>query len=271
MQPPKGGLEQLKVTYQVTSGQIGNVGARQINQMQDSIAFVGEVYNPEPASGGCQAEKLESALARGPEMLKHRNRAVSSKDYEWLASEAYPNIAKVTCIPNRNAYMQKEIGAMTLVILPKEGQQGSSTFPELKKQVERFILGRASSLVAFPERLQVIEPVYMEISVSAIVAVEGMDAVVLTEIQALEKLNRFLDPLTGNFDGKGWAIGEQIHPSVFYALLKSIRAISHVEKLYMTVYKIEDGERVELDVNRLPSLPHGIIVSGKHKVVVNVL
>lgn len=271
MHPPKGGLEQMKVTYQVTSGQIGNVGARQINQMQDSIAFVGEVYNPEPAAGGCQAEKLESALVRGPELLKHRNRAVSSKDYEWLAREAYPNIAKVTCIANRNAYMQKEIGAMTLVILPKEGQQGSSTFPELKKQVERFILGRASSLVAFPERLQVIEPVYMEISVSAVVAVEGMDTVVLTEIQALEKLNRFLDPLTGNFDNKGWAIGQSIHPSVFYALLKSIRAISHVEKLYMSVYKIEDNERIELDVNRLPSLPHGIIVSGKHKVVVNVL
>ncbi|WNR44083.1 baseplate J/gp47 family protein [Paenibacillus roseipurpureus] len=271
LHPPKGGLEQLKVTYQVTSGQIGNVPARHINGMQDSIAFVGEVYNPEPASGGCEAEKIESALERGPELLKHRNRAVSSKDYEWLAREAYPNIAKVTCIPNRNAYMQKEIGSMTLVILPKEGQQGSSTFPELKKQVERFILGRASSLVAFPERLQVIEPVYMEISVSATVAVEGMDAVVMTEIQAIEKLTRFLDPLTGNFDSKGWAIGQPIHPSVFYALLKSIRTISHVEKLYMTVFKIEDGVRVELDVNRLPSLPHGIIVSGKHKVVVNVL
>ncbi|MEC0230405.1 baseplate J/gp47 family protein [Paenibacillus alba] len=271
MHPPKGGLEQLKVTYQVTAGQIGNTAARQINQMQDSIAFVGEVYNPEPASGGCQAEKLDSALQRGPELLKHRDRAVSSKDYEWLAREAYPNIAKVTCIANRNAYMNKEVGAMTLVILPKEGQQGSSTFPELKKQVERYILQRASSLVAFPERLQVIEPVYMEISVSAIVAVEGMDAVVTTEIQAMDKLDRFLDPLTGNFDGKGWGIGQQIHPSVFYALLKSIRAISHVEKLYMTVYKLEDSERIELDVNRLPALPHGIIVSGKHKVVVNAL
>lgn len=269
MHPPKGGLEQLKVTYQVTSGQIGNVGAREINQMQDSIAFVGEVYNPEPASGGCQAEKLESALQRGPEMLKHRDRAVSAKDYEWLTREAYPNIAKVCCIANRNAYMHKEIGAMTLVVLPKEGQQGSSAFPELKKQVERYIIERASSLVAFPERLQVIEPVYMEISVSAIVAVEGMDAVVATEIQAMEKLARFLDPLTGNFDGKGWTIGQQIHPSVFYALLKTIRSISHVEKLYMTVYKLEDGERTELDVNRLPALPHGIIVSGKHKVVVN--
>ncbi|UKS25279.1 baseplate J/gp47 family protein [Paenibacillus sp. HWE-109] len=271
MHPPKGGLEQLKVTYQVTAGQIGNVAAREIIQMQDSIAFVGEVFNPEPASGGCQPEKLESALQRGPELLKHRDRAVSSKDYEWLAREAYPNIAKVTCIPNRNAYMNKEIGAMTLVILPKEGQSGSSTFPELKKQVERYIIQRASSLVAFPERLQVIEPVYMEISVSAIVAVEGMDAVVATEIQALDKLNRFLDPLTGNFDGKGWEIGQQIHPSVFYALLKSIRTISHVEKLYMTVYKLEDGERQELDVNRLPVMPHGMIVSGKHKVIVNAL
>ncbi|MFC5449784.1 baseplate J/gp47 family protein [Paenibacillus aestuarii] len=271
MHPPKGGLEQLKVNYSVTAGQIGNVPARQINQIQDSIAFVGEVYNPEQASGGCQAERIESALARGPELLKHRNRAVSAKDYEWLAREAYPNTAKVTCIANRNVYMEKEVGSMTLVILPKEGRQGSSSFPELKKQVERYIMERASSLVAFPERLQVIEPVYMEISVSAVVAVESMDAVVQTEIQALDKLNRFLDPLTGNFDQKGWSIGQQIHQSVFFALLKTIRAVSHVEKLYMTVYKIEDGERTELDVNRLPALPHGIIVSGKHHVVVNAL
>ncbi|UJF34080.1 baseplate J/gp47 family protein [Paenibacillus hexagrammi] len=271
MKPPKGGIDQVKVTYQVTSGQVGNVGARQINQMQDSIAFVGEVYNPEPAAGGCQAEKLDSALQRGPEMIKHRGRAVTAEDYEWLAREAYPNIAKVRCIPNHNAYMAREVGAMTLVILPKEGQQGSAAFPELKKQVEAYLMERAPSLIAFPDQIQVIEPVYMEISVTAVVAIEGMDAVVVTELQALEKLDKFLDPLTGNFDGKGWSIGQQIHSSVFYALLKSIRAINHVEKLFMTVFQIEDGERKELDVNRLPALPHGIVVSGKHKVVVQVL
>lgn len=271
MEPPTGGLGQVEVTYKVTSGQVGNVGARQIINLQDSIAFVGEVYNPEPASGGCQPESMDSALARGPQMLKNRDRAVTAEDFEWLAREAYPNIAKVKCMANYNAYMSKEIGSMTLVILPKEGQQGGASFPALKKRVETYLLKRAASLVAFPERIQVIEPVYMEISVSAIVAVEGMDAVVPTELAALDKLQNFLNPLRGNFDGTGWEIGQQVHPSVFYALLKSIRAINHVEKLYMTVYKVEDGVRTELDVNNLPALPHAIVISGRHNVVVNAL
>jgi hypothetical protein len=269
MAPPKGGLEQVKVFYQVTSGHIGNVEARQITSIQNSIAFVGAIYNPEPAAGGCDAEPLESAVVRGPELLKHRNRAVTSEDFEWLAREAYPNIAKVKCIANHNAYMEREIGSMTLVILSKEGIHGIPAFPELKKQVEKYILQRASSLVAFSERIQVIAPVFLEISVTVTVAVEGMDAVVPTELQALDKINRFLDPLTGNFDGKGWGIGQQLHLSVFYALLKTIRAINHVEKLYMTVYKLEDGNRTELDVNQLPSLPHGMVISGKHRVNVN--
>jgi hypothetical protein len=271
MEPPKGGLEQVKVSYKVTMGASGNVEARQITNLQNSIAFVGAVTNYEQAAGGCDAESLDSAVVRGPELLKHRDRAVTSEDFEWLAREAYPNISKVKCLANYNAYMEREIGSMTLVVLPKSGLSGMLAFPELKRTIEKYILQRASSLVALPERIQVIEPVFLEVSVTTVVTVEGMDGVVPTELEAIDKLTRFLDPLHGNFDGRGWSIGQQIHPSVFYALLKTIREINYVEKLFMSVYKLEDGNRVELDVNRLPAMPHGVVISGKHKVVVNAI
>lgn len=269
--PPKGGLEQIKVTYKVTRGKEGNVGAGQIASLQNSIAFVGGAMNPEAAAGGCDAENQESAMRRGPQQLKHRGRAVTAKDFEWLAREAYPNIARVTCLANYNARVEKEIGCITLVILPQEGVGGLAAFPELKRQVERYVLQRASSMVALPDRIQVIQPAFIEVSVTAYVAVEGMDAVVPTELAAIAKLQQFLDPLSGNYDGKGWEIGQDIHLSMFYALLKSIHSINHVEKLYMSVYKIEDHIRTELDVNSLPSLLHGIIISGMHKVVVTAI
>ncbi|TDF97130.1 baseplate J/gp47 family protein [Paenibacillus piri] len=271
MVPPKGGLEQIKVHYKVTRGRAGNVEAGHIVQLQNTIAFVEGVANPEAAAGGCDAEHQESALRRGPWQLKHRGRAVTAEDFEWLAREAYPNIARVKCLANYNALVKPDIGCITLVILPQEGVGGLAAFSELKKQVEKYILQRASNLVALPERIQVIQPAFLEVSVIANVAVQGLEAVVPTELEAIEKLQRFLDPLNGNYDGTGWQIGQEIHMSMFYSLLKSIRSINHVEKLYMTVEKVEDGVRTELDVNRLEPLLHGIVISGSHKVIVNAI
>lgn len=271
MEPPQDGMEKVRVSYRVTLGSPGNTAAGTIVQLQNSIAFVGAVTNVEPAAGGCDPETLDSAIARGPHLLKHRGRAVTVEDFEWLAREAYPNIARVKCMANRNAKMEQEPASITLVVLPKEGLAGMPAFGELKGKVESYLLERASGLVAWPERIQAVPPVFLEISIAAVVKVEQFDEVLPTELEALGKLERFLDPLTGNFDGKGWDIGQTIHPSVFYALLKTIRSISFVEKLYMSVYMLEDDSRVELDGSRPLHVPHGVIVSGKHKVSVQVL
>ncbi|MDF2662004.1 MAG: putative baseplate assembly protein [Paenibacillus sp.] len=271
LEPPKDGLEKVRVTYRVTAGRKGNTPAGTITALQNSIAFVGGVTNVEPAAGGCDPETMDSAVRRGPQLLKHHGRAVTAEDFEWLARDAYPNIAKVKCMANRNAKMEKAPGAMTLVVLPKEGQAGLPAFPELKKRVETYVLQRASSLVAWPENIRVVPPVFLEISITAVVAVEHFDDVLPAELEAVQKLNRFLDPLGGNFDGQGWEIGQTVHPSVFYALLKTIRSISFVEKLYMSVYMLEDDRRVEIDGNRPLHIPHGVIVSGTHKVSVHAL
>lgn len=271
MEPPMDGLEKVKVTYRVTLGKQGNTDVGTITNLQNSIAFVGGATNVEAAAGGCDPETIDSAVRRGPQLLKHRGRAVTAEDFEWLAREAYPNIAKVKCMANRNELMEKAPASMTLVILPKEGRAGLLAFGEIRKQVESYLLQRASSLVAWPENIRVIPPAFVEISIAAVVAVEQFDAVLPTEMEALLKLERFLDPLSGHFDGKGWEIGQTIHPSVFYALLKTIRTISFVEKLYMSVYLLEDDRRVELDGSKPLNIPHGVIVSGKHKISVHAL
>lgn len=270
-EPPNKGLDKLRVHYCITAGEKGNVGAGQITQLHNSIAFINAVTNDEPAGGGCDTESLEAALRRGPQVVKHQNRAVTAEDYEWLIRQAYPNIAKVRCLANYNVRMEKELGHITMVILPKGGEAGRMLFPELRKQTEKFLLECAPNTVAFPEKIRVIEPAYLEISVNATVAVQSMDDIVPVELECLRKLELFLDPLQGHHDGTGWEIGETIHISVFYSLLKSISAVNHVEKLYMTVYQIEDGRRTELDGSKLESPPHGIVVGGTHKVTVRSL
>lgn len=269
--PPSAGTDNIRVKYKFGGGITGNVDSFEVDTLQNSIAFVEEVYNPVPAGGGCDTETVEDALHRGPQVLKHRNRAVTATDFEWLAGQASQTIVKVKCLPNINGQGKKETGCVTVVIVPKDGQAGSMIFPELKRQVERFLLERTAGTLAWPEKIQVIEPAYLEICVYAELAVNEIDIVIMTEKEAVDRLNNFLNPMTGNYNGKGWEIGQHPHISIFYALLTSIKAVNHVKKVSMTVYKIEDGIKTEVDNDRLAELPHGMVVNGKHRVIINVL
>lgn len=268
--PPNPGVERIRVNYKVGGGKKGNLPPNSITSLQHALPFVQTVSNPTPSQGGHDLESLEGALVRGSQMLKNRNRAVTEEDFEWLAREASQEVAKVKCLANRNVHMEKEVGKLTLVILPKGGQEAFLFFSELKERVERYLLPRAAITVAFPENIQVIPAALLEISLSVSLVVQKMEHVYPTEMEALRKLEQFLDPYFGNYDGQGWEIGEHIHPSIFYALLKSINHVRFVENLSLTVYKVEHGQRTELNQNQMHEILHGIIVNGEHQVVVRV-
>ncbi|UUZ95000.1 baseplate J/gp47 family protein [Paenibacillus sp. P25] len=153
---PNSDLERVRVSYTTGGGARGNVDKLVINQLQTSIAFIQSVSNPEPASGGCDPEPLEEALKRGPQLIKHRGRAVTAEDFEWLAREAYPDIGHVKCLPGRNVRMEKEAGCITLVVLPKTGGYDHAAFSEIKQHLEAYLRERAAFPLAFPGKIQVI-------------------------------------------------------------------------------------------------------------------
>ena len=53
----------------------------------------------EAGRGGVDGETLEEAKRRGPLLVRTRSRAVTAEDYEVLAREAAPDIARVRCVP----------------------------------------------------------------------------------------------------------------------------------------------------------------------------
>ncbi|UHA73462.1 baseplate J/gp47 family protein [Paenibacillus sp. 481] len=268
--PPNAGPESVKVHYRVGGGRQGNLDAFQIINLKNSIAFIQSVYNPQASGGGSDTETMEEVLRRGPNVVKHRNRAIAAQDFEWLAREACPNIHKVKCLANYNANLEREPGCITVVVITHGGMSDAPFFPELKKQVETYLLERTPSIVAFPDRIQVIQPAYLEVSVSASLFVTRMESILSVEEVSIETLNRFLDPVNGNYDGKGWSIGEMIHESIFYGLLKAIRGVSFVSDIALSVVRIEYGQRTEADAAVWAGLPHRVIVNGKHRITVNI-
>lgn len=266
--PERDAADAVRVTYAAGGGARGNVPAGAIASMQDAVAFVEGVTNRYPASGGCDAGTVEEAIMRGPRRFAHYNRAVTAEDFEWLAREAHPNVAKVKCLPNVNAKLEKQPGAVTVVVLPRTGGGDGAHFQEMKRDIEARLLERAAAHIAFPGNIQVIEPARLEIGIVARVWVRSLEDVVPVEKEILRKLEAFLDPITGNADGRGWEIGQHVHPSMFYALLKSIGPVVHIPRLSMDVSKVEYGERVEWNPERIRELPHGIVVPGTHRLMI---
>lgn len=264
------GADQVKVSYVSGGGARGNVGKGAIATMQTSIAFVEQISNVAPAAGGCDAGTMREAIQKGTKALAHRHRAVIADDFAWITREAHPNIAKVRCLPNYNVKLEKEIGALTVVVLPKNGRGQGAQFLELKRTVEERLLQATAAGIAFPNRLQVIEPVYVEIGVRATVWVRNMDEVVHVEREIQQKLEAYLDPIHGNNDGHGWEIGSRIHPSMFYALIKSVGPVMHIPQLLLEACRLEQGKKVEWNPERLSELPHSMITPGQHRIVVEV-
>ena len=271
MEPPLRGGDKIRVTYRVTDGARGNVGAGRVTGLMQSIAFVQGVSNPLPATGGGDAEPLEGALRRGPQQLKHRGRAISASDAEWLVREIEPGITKVKCLHNRNARLENSPGSFVVVALPFGGEAGREHFSETKRKLETELRRRAPNLAAHGGKLSVMAPAFIEISVFATIVVDSPDILVPVEAACLEALNRFLDPLTGQMDGKGWEIGEPIHASVFYGLLQAIKGVQRVEQLYLGVMRTENGKSTEMLPDDLRRVPHGIIGRGRgHRLILTV-
>jgi hypothetical protein len=264
MAPPQEGGDKVRVTYWVTSGARGNVGVGQIASIMQSLAFVNGVSNPVPAIGGGDSESLEGALSRGPQQLKHRGRAISASDVEWLVKEIDPGILKVKCLPNRNARLNYSPGSLIVVALPSGGSVGKEHFPETKRRLEKELRSRASNLVTANGRLTVIPPAFIEVSVIATLIVDSPDLVVPAEVACLERLARFLNPTTGQLDGLGWEIGEPIHASAFYGLLQSVKGVQRVEQLHISVLRTENGLSVEMMPDDIRQVLHGIVANGSH-------
>jgi predicted phage baseplate assembly protein len=266
--PPHLGRDNVKINYKIGGGAGGNLGALEIKSLQNSIVFVDGVYNPDPTGGGYNTETLKKALVRGPQVLKHRNRAVTAEDYQWLVREASQDIVRVKCLPNLNREGKKESGCLSVVVVP--GEMGGDSFPGLKARVERYLGERSAATAVFNDAIHVMEPAYLKISVLAELAVDEVDAVALTEKEAVEKLNDFLHPLTGNFHGRGWEIGQYPHISEFYTLLKSVNNVNYVENVGISIIKVENGAEEEMNPDFLDQLPYGMVMNGRHRVAVGV-
>src|SRR5256884_3624819 len=222
--PAKGAHLRLR-EYRTGGGAQGNVGQRALTVLKSSIPYVARGGNRRPAAGGVDGEDIENAKVRGPMVLRTLSRAVTAEDYEFLARQAAPEVARVRCLAAGDG---AEPGVVRVLVVPAATASGGrlrleQLVPEADT-VETIAPG-LDECRGIGTRVVVQPPVYLGVTVVArLQARRGANAARLQQ-EALDALYGYLNPVTGGPERTGWPFGRPVHSGEVYAILQRVRGI----------------------------------------------
>jgi predicted phage baseplate assembly protein len=264
--PDKGAEVRIR-GYGTGGGAKGNVPAGSLLRLKSSIPSVSAVENRRPAQGGVDGETLEEAKERGPLLLRTRNRAVTAEDYEVLAREAAPEIARVRCVPaGRDT---EDAGGLRVLAVPAAAvQDGRILFENLfppESTLER-IAARLDQARVVGTRVVIEPPLYRGVTVVARLVARPRVNLERVREDALETLYRYLNPLPGGGpDGVGWPFGRPVQAGEIFGRLQHVLGVELVEDVRLfsadpvSGVRGKQASRIELD-------PNSLVFSYEHQI-----
>jgi hypothetical protein len=253
--PPAGAP--IAVSFRTGGGLAGNAPAGSISEPRAAVPFFGGVTNPRSARGGSDAEASEITCVRGAERLRHRDRAVTPRDFEWLAVEASPAVARARCLAATGPAGAGQRGWVTVVIVPYGADKQPKPDDELIGRVRRYLAARAPATLA--PRIRVISPKYQPVNVVAEIVPRRPEEAGTIEIEVRRRLDEFLHPLRGGRDGRGWQIGQAVPLSQIAALIEGTPDVDFARDVSLQVDGAVHGDEV-------PGLPDALPASGNHEI-----
>jgi hypothetical protein len=255
MIPPQG-QNNIRVTYRTGGGEQGNRAAATIVELKSGIPYLDGVTNHEPAQGGAPREPIERLQARGPRVLRHRDRAVTAQDLEDLAAAASAEVARVAAIaPAFSPYnlwldpqaptptpehAAADAGRMGVIVVPTSAATRPTPSLGLLRRVQAHLQERCAPTAD----LWVAGPEWIAVTVQATVVPRSFEEADTVGDRVRTALERFLHPLTGGPDGQGWAFGRRLHRSDLSALIEAVEGVDHIRALSVTLQpETEDATR----------------------------
>jgi predicted phage baseplate assembly protein len=264
--PPKGAHVRLR-EYRVGGGRKGNLAPRAISVMKASIPFVARVENRKPARGGVDGEDVENAKLRGPIRLRARGRAVTTEDFEQLAKEAAPEIARVRAVAAGDG---ADAGSVRVLVVPAAvSERGRLRFDQLVPAPETLqkATDRLEECRVIGTRTLIEPPVYRGITVVAKLRARATANPARLQEEALTALYEYFHPITGGPDGNGWPFGRPVNVGEVYAVLQGLPGTGIVEDARLFGADPVTGQRGQ-QTQRLELEPHALVFSYEHQVLV---
>jgi len=262
--PPKGAVLRM-AKYRHGGGRMGNVTAGTLTVLKTSVAGIDTVTNPGPAVGGVDAEQLEHARERASMEIRSRYRAVTAEDFEFMAGEASPRVARAVCIPPRDG------GAVPLHLVPRiypadRRLDFAELMPEedLLTEVADYLDDRR--LIGTTVELKPCR--YRGLSVVVNLQARPMADTARVEEDVAHALYTYLNPLVGGNatgPGSGWPFGRALNQGELYGVVHAVDGVEFVRILRLYETNLETGEQSAKPAGTHIVLePDELMASGLH-------
>src|SRR4051794_15053688 len=263
--PPAGASLRLE-GYRTGGGQVGNVARGQVRVLKTSVPYVARVENRSAAVGGAEAESLEDAKARGPLLLRSRGRAVTAEDFEELARDVAPEVARVHCV----AEPDERAGVRLLVVPYATGDElGRIPLEDLRPPADA--LERISTSLdrqrLVGTRLLVQPPDYVGLTAVVSLAARSRFDPGEVRLAVLRALYRLYHPLVGGPEGTGWPMGRTVAAQEVHATLAAIPGVDMTREVRVQLFPADaaTGQRGAA-TERLDLPPTALVHSFDHQV-----
>lgn len=250
--------DNIRISYRIGGGIQGNVLANEIDGLVDTLAYVDKVFNPVAALGAANLQSMDNLLTMAPKRIKHRYRATTKEDYDYLVREVSSEVAKV-------AISLTKKGLVELLVVPFGQEERPFASRGLLRVVQESIQKVAPATIKI--KTDVANYVALNIDIKIILS----DWKYATEMKGIiqERLKLFLHPLYGGKNSEGWAFGTLPLLADFYQLLSDIEGITLIDGLIVTLdnMNISAVEDYSINDQTMPSLSQkDLICNGKHTV-----
>ena len=247
---PQTGDKIVATTYRyVASGSAGNVGANAVVMLSKPAAGAASVTNLFSAYGGSDAEPVAETMRRAPQLLRTRDRAVTTDDYEMLALQASSGLASARCLPPTDAYdvapsvpgnfgqLDRSAGNVSVILVPAIGPDVSSA-PVPTTEMILAVTAYLDSRRDVTASLNVTGPRYLPVNVFVTAAPwqSAQSSGLLSSGDDLKariegKIRLFLHPVVGGPDGNGWRVGQHVYVSDLYRAIMPPENVGFISQL----------------------------------------
>ena len=206
-----------------------------INELVKSVAGISKVYQFEESFGGKSPETDFKMRTRTAEFLYHRNRCVSSEDYERIILENFPEVLKVKCFAHTK--INEETGFVdcmsprNMLIVPISPLFDDGSFQwdpclsgSLLREIRMFLRKFSSGI----SNIQVRNPFFEKLQVRCNVSLRPCENEGEIILDLNEKINQFLSPWYPKAGGITKHFGWSLENSVLKSFIENI---DYVEKV----------------------------------------
>lgn len=250
------GVAAVERVLKTDSDIIESIPAGSIQSLVRKNNFISMVYQPAPSFGGSNMESDGHYYRRVSERLRHKNRAVTSKDIAGLILDRFPEIYSVKCItpdegnPVKNTHPYD----LKVLVIPVRNKNAVSvnfepkvnitTLLQIKSFLQRYL---PSSL-----RLEIVNPIYEKVKVVCTVRINRLsndETDGYYRMQINEALQEFISPwLFGDSETSAKKKEIYIHDILDFLkerpYIESVKGFSVLHIYSKNQQQVIDGEMV---------------------------